>query len=188
MNTPPIITTLTTDDEIRQLLALQQKNLARNNSPETVESQGFVTVEHTFDLLKQMSQAAPQTIAKDGDTVAGYALVMLPEFRPFIPTLEPMFALFGEIPYKGRLLSEYNYYVMGQICVGEGYRGQGIFDKMYQYQRATLASQFDLCITDVATRNQRSMKAHARVGFENVREFTNAPDDTWAIVVWDFRE
>ena len=183
-----IITNLTTEDEINRLLALQQKNLARNNSAETVASQGFVTVEHTFDLLKRMNNAIPQTIGKDRDQLTGYALVMLDEFRPFIPVLEPMFALFTEIYYQGKPLSDYKYYVMGQICVAEEYRGQGIFDQLYQHQREQLSGQFDLCITDVAIRNQRSMKAHARVGFENVYEFEDPWGETWAIIVWDFRK
>ncbi len=183
-----MITNAITDRELHQILELQQKNLACNNSPEVVESQGFVTVEHTFELLKRMNDAIPQTIGKDGDQLTGYALVMLKEFRPFIPVLEPMFALFADIMYEGKSLSEYNYYVMGQICVAEEYRGQGIFDRMYQHQRKQFSSRFDLCITDVVTRNQRSLNAHTRVGFETVHEFDDPWGTRWAIIVWDFRK
>ncbi len=182
------ITTITTDEEITQLLDLQYKNLARNNSCQTIESQGFVTVEHTFELLKAMSDAAPQTIATDGDLVVGYALVMLKEFRQAIPMLEPMFLKLPHILYEDYPLSAHRYYIMGQICIAEAYRGQGLFDRLYQEQRNQLAGRFDLCVTEVANHNPRSMKAHVRVGFESVYEYVATSGKTWSVIVWDFRK
>ncbi|MDJ1496421.1 GNAT family N-acetyltransferase [Cytophagaceae bacterium DM2B3-1] len=183
-----IITRLSTDDEIEQLLKLQHKNLARNNSPQTIESQGFVTVEHTFDLLKQMNQAEPQIVARDGEKIVGYALVMLKEFRQSIPVLEPMFAMLSEIYLSNKVLSDYHYYVMGQICIDEQYRGQGLFDQLYLGQKEQLKDRYELCITEVATRNQRSMNAHRRVGFESIHEYTAPNGETWSVVVWDIRK
>ena len=78
------ITTITTDLEIRQLLDLQQVNLPKNISKETALEQGFVTVQHNFELLRAMNEAIPQVIAKDGDEVVAYALVMLPNFADLI--------------------------------------------------------------------------------------------------------
>ena len=78
-----IFTTITTDQEIQQLLDLQQKNLTKNIAEDVANSQGFVTVVHNFDLLSRMNQSVSQIIAKDGDEVVGYALVM-PESFTFI--------------------------------------------------------------------------------------------------------
>src|SRR5260221_14692205 len=80
------------EGEPEQILDLQRANLARNLGPEEIAAQGFVTVEHTLDLLKQMHAHAPSIIARDEDRLAGYALVMPIECRSFLPILEPMFA------------------------------------------------------------------------------------------------
>ena len=179
-------TTIANDADIRQVLTLQQANLPANISAETASSQGFVTVQHNFVLLQEMNEAIPQVIAKDGETVAGYALVMLPSFQEMIPVLQPMFAMFRDINSHGKKISEYNYYVMGQICVGEDYRGQGVFDGMYQQHKALFADQFDFCVTEIATRNARSLRAHRRVGFETVHQFQDETDH-WEIVIWDWK-
>lgn len=60
--------------------------------------------------------------------VVGYALVMTKEFSSHIPVLGPMFETFKKISYQGKILDNYSFYVMGQICISETYRGQGILE------------------------------------------------------------
>jgi ribosomal protein S18 acetylase RimI-like enzyme len=178
-------TTIASDDDVRQVLDLQQVNLSTKVSADVAASQGFVTVQHNFDLLKQMNEAIPQVIAKDGDQVVGYALVMLPAFQDLIPVLKPMFVLFDSLDFRGKKISEYRYYVMGQICVAEGYRGVGIFDGLYQHHRELYRMQFDFVATEIASRNTRSIRAHERVGFKTIHTFQDETDH-WEIVVWDW--
>jgi hypothetical protein len=180
------ITTIQNETEINQLLALQQANLGKNISKETALQQGFVTVEHHFDLLKAMNEAMPQIIAKEDDRVVGYALVMPPSFGGMIPELVPMFNLFEKIEYKHQKVNALRYYVMGQICVGEGYRGLGIFDKMYEKHRILYAAEYDICITEVAVRNERSMRAHERVGFQTFYTYEDHLD-IWNVIAWDWK-
>ena len=141
---------------------------------------------HSLDLLKKMNHAAPQMIAKDGDTVIGYALVMLKSFSDMIPVLQPMFNRLATIHYGGKKVTEYSFYVMGQICVAENYRGKGVFDSLYQKHKELNASSYDLCVTSVSTRNKRSMRAHERVGFETVHTFRDQTDE-WNILVWNLK-
>ena len=54
---------------------------------------------------------------------------------------------------------------MGQICIDKPWRGRGLFDQLYAAHRQHLSGRYDCCITEVATRNGRSMSAHLRVGF-----------------------
>lgn len=179
-------TTINNDEDIQQVLALQRANLSTQVSLEVAASQGFVTVQHDFDLLKKMNEAIPQVIAKEGDQVVGYALVMLPSFQDLIPVLKPMFLLFDSIEYFGKKITGYQYYVMGQICVAESHRGAGIFDGMYQKHRELYQGKFDFIVTEIATRNIRSLRAHQRVGFEAVHSFQDETD-YWEIVVWDWK-
>ncbi|MBI5915053.1 MAG: GNAT family N-acetyltransferase [Bacteroidetes bacterium] len=179
------ITTIADNEDIRQVLALQQANLSTRVSDEIASSQGFVTVQHNFDLLQKMNGAVPQVIAKAGDQVVGYALVMLPSFQDLVPVLKPMFVVFDGLDYDGKKVSDYRYYVMGQICVADGYRGMGIFDGLYLKHKELFSGSFDFCITEIATRNTRSLRAHRRVGFETIHTFRDETD-LWEIVVWDW--
>ncbi len=185
----PIITTVKSDTDIRGILALQQKNLKKNLTPEQIQSQGFVTVEHQFSVLTAMNDAQPSVIVKDGDKVVAYCLAMLPQFRNDVPELKSLFDSIDEIAYEGQTLKDFNYIVMGQVCIGEGYRSMGFFDGMYQKLREELSAKFEMCVTDISTNNTRSMKAHARVGFIPVKDFEDKNlNEVWRVVVWDWRK
>ncbi len=177
--------TVTTGEELEQILQLQKKYLLGNIDREEMKSQGFLTVQHTREMLDRMHHLAPSIIIKDNDAVVGYALTMLRECRHLIAPLEPMFATFDHLSWRGKPLNEYTFYVMGQICVAKEYRGQGLFDKLYHGHRETFQPSYDFIITEVATRNTRSMRAHERVGFKTVQQYRDDLDE-WAVVLWDW--
>ncbi len=181
------VTTVQSEADVQGILTLQQANL-RKNVPAAIQAeQGFVTVEHDPDVLMRMNQAAPSVIAKDGDTVVGYCLTMLPSFATDVPELKPLFDSIGELTYRGQPVHHYPYYIMGQVCVGAGYRGQQLFDRMYQHQRTVYGDRYRLFITDISERNTRSMRAHARVGFVPIHRFYDpAIGEDWIVVVWDW--
>jgi GNAT superfamily N-acetyltransferase len=169
--------------ELEQVLELQRENLRGRLGAEQEQRDGFVTVEHTLPVLERMHALAPSVIARDGARLVGYALVMPQEARPLVPSLEPMFALYETLSWKGRPLADYRYYVMGQICVARSHRGCGVFDALYRAHRAHYASRYELCLTEIATRNARSLRAHRRVGFEDVAVYRD-PLDEWRVVAW----
>ena len=179
-------TTAQTDEEIEQILALQQANLPQNISAEEMAQQGFVTVQHTFELLKRMNEIGAHVIAKDGDQVVAYALTMTTDFRHDIPILLPMFEMIDAQMWKGKPLSEWKYYIMGQICVGKAYRAQGVFDGLYAQMKKEYADVFDMVITEVSARNQRSLRAHQRVGFEALHTYAAPDGEVWELIYWDF--
>ena len=119
-----IYATANTDDELHQILSLQRDNHASSISQLQARAEGFVTVMHSFPLLKDMNNAAHQIIAKDADKVVGYALVMLKSFAEMIPMLQPMFDKLAEIDYDKRYISDQSFYVMGQICIEKPYRAK----------------------------------------------------------------
>lgn len=172
-----------TDQDLQGILTLQKQNLPTQLNPQETESQGFVTVNHTFALLKSMNDTAASIIAKDGNEVVGYNIAMTKAFAKDIPVLVPMFKIMDHLTFKGQSLKDINYIVCGQVCVAKAYRGQGIFDGMYQAYRQHYKEQFPLILTEIATRNTRSLKAHKRVGFEIVYSY-DAPQERWEIVQW----
>ena len=69
------------DVEIEGIRLLQRDNLKKLISPEEAATEGFVTAEYSFEFLKQMNEASPSVIAKDGDKVVGYAMVALNRYK-----------------------------------------------------------------------------------------------------------
>jgi hypothetical protein len=174
------------EDQLAQILELQRENHRAQVSDAIARSQGFVTVAHDLPTLRAMHAHAPSVVALEGGRVVGYALVMLREARALLPILAPMFVKLDALEHQGRPLREQRYYVMGQICVASSHRGQGVFDGLYREHRTLMSPRFDAVVTEIATRNTRSMRAHARVGFQTWLTYADA-SDTWAIVGWDWR-
>jgi ribosomal protein S18 acetylase RimI-like enzyme len=172
--------------DLRQILDLQRVNLPANISAEELQEQGFVTVKHTEDLLQEMHAAEPQIIAKDGEQVVGYALIMLTSFRERVPVLIPMFELLDGLPFRDTSLGDHNYYAIGQVCVAKSHRGLGIFDGLYRQHRQQMSDRYDCVVTEVSTRNQRSLRAHARVGFQTIHQYTAPDGEEWEIILWDW--
>lgn len=184
---PIEFTTLSTADEVREILALQAGNLPSALTPRTMASEGFVTVRHDALVLQRMSEAAPAIVAKAAGRVVGYALVMPRSFAADIPILRPLFELLDTLSWQGvSLRSNPRWFVMGQICVADGYRGVGIFDGLYRTMAESYEDRFDFTVTEVAARNTRSLKAHARVGFQTLHVY---PDPTtgedWHVIALD---
>ncbi len=182
------LTTASTAAEVRQILDLQAMNLPAALSPDTIASQGFVTVRHEPEVLARMNEAAPAIIATDGERVVGYALVMRREFAADVAILRPMFNLLDALSWRGRSLRDQTrWFVMGQICIADGYRGRGIFDGLYRTMADLYRDCYDFTVTEVAARNTRSLRAHARVGFQTLHRYADATTgEEWEVIVLDF--
>jgi L-amino acid N-acyltransferase YncA len=180
------IRTVTEAQELVQILKLQQENHKTVISVDAALENGFLSVLHSYETLAAMNRAAPQIVALEHGKVVGFALVMLHNFRDSVPELIPLFDMLSDLKYNGRPVESYSFYVMGQICIDEKYRGMGLFGQLYQKHKEIYSSQFDLCLTEVAVRNTRSMRAHIRVGFKTIATYRDSQEE-WNIMVWDWK-
>lgn len=184
---PIYTTTSVSSSDLIGILTLQKANLAHVLSEKEIQSQGFVTVNHTYDLLKKLNDREKHIIAKDADRVVGYVLAMTSHSRFDIPILVPMFDEFDKITYKGKKVTEQNYIIVGQVCIDKQYRGQGLFDKCYAAYRDAYQQKYDFAITEIASANIRSLHAHKRVGFREVASYSDPNGMEWRVVVWDWK-
>lgn len=176
-----------TKADLKGILDLQQKNLSENISLEEKLEQGFVRVQHNLELLELLNSIERHVIAKDKDLVAAYVLAMTKKSRNDVPMLVPMFQQLDNLTYKGKNVSEYNYMVVGQVCIGKNYRGIGLFASCFEVYRNTFEKNYDFAITEISVSNPRSIKAHQKVGFEIIYTFKDEYE-TWVIVVWDWKK
>ena len=185
MSAPWSVGTVRDPLELAQILDLQRANLAANVSAEQAQAQGFVTAVHSLEVLQRMHELAPSIVARAESQLAGYALSMRVEARKDVPILEPMFELLETLSFRGRPLRDTRFYVMGQVCVAQAFRGQGLFDALYLGHREHYQRRFELLVTEVSTRNGRSLRAHERVGFEPLHRYRDSVDE-WVILGWDW--
>jgi len=179
-----IFKTANTEADLLGILELQSENHLEQISS---LDEGFVTVKHDLHLLKKMNDLAPHVIAKNGEKVVAYVLAMTQASKEDVPVLVPMFEQFNALTYRGKPLPLWNYLVVGQVCVGKNFRGQGIFEKMYAYYKNIYEKEFDFAVTEIAINNPRSIRAHQKLGFEEILRFTDALPLDWSIVLWDWK-
>ncbi|KAI9329759.1 hypothetical protein BDR26DRAFT_872168 [Obelidium mucronatum] len=157
--------------QIRQLMLANQKS---NLNPGIAASDGFLSFEYSADLLSEMMRTTPPIIAAsksedtpDKEIVVGYALAVTTETALKDEELAvPVRYLETQGFYQGTPIKSLKYLIMGQICVREGYRGQGVLAGMYkEFSRVYREKGFDVVVTEVAKTNERSMRAHQKAGW-----------------------
>jgi len=165
------------DKELNEILCLQQQNLPKNLSEKEIKQEGFLTVEHDFELLKKMNDVCSHTIAISENKVVAYALSMHPNFTAEIEVLKPMFEEIDSV-----ISTSADYIIMGQICIAKAFRKKGVFRGLYEHMKHFLSSDFQKIITEVDTKNQRSMDAHKAIGFKELKRY-KADGKEWSLVV-----
>lgn len=180
--------TKATEQDLKGILRLQQSNLKEHLSPDEIASQGFVTVVHDMPLIRRLNEQEQHIVAKAGDEVVGYTLAMTREARNEIPVLVSLFDQLENIPFGDKMLAAHRFIVVGQVCVHKAYRGQKVLDRCYMAYREAYQGKYEMAITDIVSSNFRSRKAHQRIGFREVKSFTDEGGTAWVIVVWDWRK
>ena len=179
------LTRVSSPIEIIGIRDLQALNLKQNITTEEAIDQGFLTAAYTIEYLQEMNSTSPSIIAKNGDKVVGYALVVTKDNRKGHGLVESLFDAIDECEYNGKLLRDVNYVVVGQLCVAKEYRGQDLVQKLYGHFRDCLSNKFTYLVTDVAHANVRSLKAHKKRGFQVINELMYGGFG-WDIVLWDW--
>jgi hypothetical protein len=74
--------------------------------------------------------------------------------------------------FEGKLLSSYNTYAYGPVCIDRAYRRQGLLRGLYEAQKKELAGQFEVGVALIARSNPHSMQSHvAGLGMTEVGDF-----------------
>lgn len=134
-------------------------------------------------MLSSMNQLTPHTVAMLNDKVIGYALAMDRSFAKAIPLLIPMFKEIDSVLSSAQTKTALNYLVMGQVCIDKAFRSQGLFPLMYEDLRSRFHLHYDALITEVATRNERSINAHLKHGFESISIYSSSNIE-WNVLQW----
>ncbi len=180
-----ILKLVETEKELIGLKQLQTNNLRRLIGEEEAMKEGFVTSEYELSLLQQMHNIHPSIIVKEGDEVVGYTIVTNKEVYGAHPELDHLYNTLDATEYKGALLKNSNYILIGQVCVAKSHRGQGWVPKMYDYYKNLHAKNYTYLVTDISQANKRSIRMHKKIGFETIGVIEQVGTG-WDIVLWDW--
>nr|WP_199159175.1 hypothetical protein [Pedobacter sp. ASV2] len=175
------------DRHFDEIIQLQRSNHHQSLSSDQQTENGFLFAEHTVDILKKMAVRMPQIIALNKERVIGYNLAMDQSMAGDLPMLTPMFQEFEKCIYKGKPLSQYRFMVGGQVCVDKQFRGMGLLRRLYEETRRSVNDRFQMCVTEISVRNEISLKAHQKMGFQIAGSY-NDGREMWNIVVWEFNK
>jgi ribosomal protein S18 acetylase RimI-like enzyme len=180
-----ILKLVETEQELIGLKQLQTNNLRRIIGEEEAMKEGFVTSEYELSLLQKMHAIHPSIIVKEGEEVVGYTIVTNKQVFGEHPELDHLFNTLDATAYKGILLKEVQYILIGQVCVAKSHRGQGWVPKMYDYYKHLHAKTYPYLVTDISQANKRSIRMHQKIGFETIGTIEQVGTG-WDIVLWDW--
>ena len=176
-----------TDREIQEIRDLQEANLKDNIPLENRLSDGFLTAKYELDFLREMNDLTPAIVAKEKDVLVGYALATDRSMLTQHPLLNDLGAQINKIPFGGKLIGDYDYLVVGQLCVAKEVRGRGLAKDLYTHFRANYERHYAFAVTDVDRDNLASLTTHLKVGFQVV-SVLQCGGSNWHVVVWDWRK
>lgn len=185
--TDPRVHSVDDPQQLAGIKRLQTANLRANLPADEAAREGFVTAEYTLDYLQAMHAVAPSIVATDGGAVVAYALVTDRAVGMQHPLLADLFEVTDPEPWRGAPMAARPYVVCGQLCVAKSHRGLRLVDRMYAAFRDAYAARYSHLVTDVASDNPRSLRAHERVGFTVLKTVPYGGVD-WHIVLWDWRK
>jgi predicted GNAT superfamily acetyltransferase len=180
------ISLATTAREIEEIRDLQEVNLKDNISTNNRLSEGFLTAKYEFDFLNAMNELTPAIIAKQNGVVVGYALATDRSLLAQHPLLNDLCKQINKIPFGGKFIGDFDYLVVGQLCVAKEVRGQGLAQQLYWQFKNVYESRYPFAVTDVDQENLASLKTHLKVGFEVVSSLRYG-NRVWDVVIWDWK-
>ena len=177
-------TLLTT--EITSLLELQYVNMIENLSAKKASEQGFLTFRYDETFISEMLTDMPQPVVRDGKLLIGYALATSKRTAALNPLTKTALDLCETLFVNEKALKDMKYYILGQICVKEVYRGKHIFDDLYEEHKRLFSNSYDCIVTEISQKNDRSLAVYKRVGFQIIHSYNDGKTD-WNIVFWDWK-
>ena len=151
----------------------------------SVYASGTIMSSGQYQVFSKANGLVEKILVKEGDEVVGYTIVTNKGVYGEHPEVDHLFNTLDQTKYNEILLSEVNYIMIGQVCVGKSHRGQGWVPKMYEFYKSLHSKNYQYLVTDISQANKRSIKMHQKIGFETIGVIEQVGTG-WDIVLWDW--
>ena len=135
---------------------------------------GFITTAFTHAQMQRLIEEEQGLfLALKDEQIIGYAMAASWEFWSIWPMFAHMIKDLPNVSYSGIQLSTDNSYQYGPVCVDKTYRGQGIFEQLFEYSLQKMSTRYPVLVTFINKINPRSYAAHVnKARLDVIKEFT----------------
>jgi predicted GNAT superfamily acetyltransferase len=169
----------TTGIEYRRALAqdypaIVQLNAANfiANLSEEERNDGFLSALFTLEQTAAMAEDLGTTVAVVDGVLAGFLCAFRNDFDHGSPVVAKMIESYDRFRFEGKLLSSYDSYAYGPVCIDREYRRKGLLRGLYEAQKKELAGKFEVGVALIARNNPHSLQAHVTgLGMAEVGDF-----------------
>lgn len=159
-------------NDIDEVLELHAKYQIDSISHED-KKDGFVTTSFTKEqLAKVINEEQGLFIARKNDKVVAYVMCGSWKFCSIWPIFTQMVQDLPKLSYLGQTITTENSYQYGPVCVDKSVRGSGVLEALFDFAREEMSQRYPIMVTFINKINQRSFKAHTRLGLEVIAEFS----------------
>lgn len=142
------------------------------NLADAERADGFLSAIFTLEQTAAMAEDLGTTIAIVDGVLAGFLCAFRNDFDHGSPVVAKMIESYDHVIFDGKLLSSYNTYAYGPVCIDRVFRREGLLRGLYEAQKKQLAGRFEVGVALIARSNPHSMQAHvAGLGMTEVGEF-----------------
>ena len=163
---------IATQNDIDDVLELHSNYQIDTISPED-KKDGFVTTSFTKEQLTQLiNEENALFIARKNGTVVAYVMCGSWKFCSIWPIFTQMIHDLPNLSYLGQTITTENSYQYGPVCIDKSVRGSGALEAIFDFAREEMSKRYPILVTFINKVNQRSFKAHSRLGLEVIAEFS----------------
>lgn len=163
---------IATLNDIDDVLELHSKYQIDTITPED-KKDGFVTTSFTKEQLTQLiNEENALFIARKNGAVVAYVMCGSWKFCSIWPIFTQMIHDLPNLSYLGQTITTENSYQYGPVCIDKSVRGSGALEAIFDFAREEMSKRYPILVTFINKVNQRSFKAHSRLGLEVIAEFS----------------
>ena len=139
-------------------------------SPEERKS-GFVTTPFTSEQIQNRVVNNGLFLAEDQNQIVAYVFAGKWSFFEQWPIFPYMTSRFPDLQFRDFEINSEATFQYGPVCVHKNYRGQRIFNQVFEEMRLEWRKKFAFSITFINSINTVSVKAHIKLGWEVIDHF-----------------
>src|SRR5690554_5468040 len=149
-------TTLATPTDIPGVLRLQNKYLYGKMTEEE-RKDGFVTTPFTQKQVEDILKENGLFVAKNEEgIVVGYIYAASWKYFEQWEIFNYMVSRFPKVNFRGREITTENSFQYGPVCIDKPYRGQGLFNQLFEEMRLEFVKRHPISITFINKINEIS--------------------------------
>jgi len=149
-------------DNIEEILTLHYKYQIDSISEED-KTDGFITTAFTKAHLASLIQDEKGLfIACVNNKVVAYAMAASWDYWSQWPMFQFMIENLYDSTCHKQAITKTNSYQYGPVCVDKIVRGQGVFEKIFNFSLSEMSKRYPIMVTFINKINTRSYKAHTK--------------------------